>query len=184
MEKGETLSSSSRTTKESLFSDDCDTKSTIVGRNREIFGDLPPLRTSASSSQTQPTPFLDKRTPSSRLSVKQRSKVLSETEDPLSRVMLDSYDPVMRVTKENLTIRKDDEAKIVTGLHNAAKKQSTGSIYSVVVDLGKTGTLGMGVKDLADNVLAVSMLKRENCCPGAGEDAGNMRIRGVFLVCP
>ena len=173
MEKGEISSTSSRTTKESLFADDHDIKTTFSGRNREIFGDLPPLKTS-SSSQIQTASVLEKRTPSSRLSVKQRSKVLSDTEDPLSRLMLDSYDPVMRVTKENLTIRKDDEAKIVAGLHNAAKKQATGSIYSVVVDLGKTGTLGIGVKDLADNVLAVSMLKRENCCPGAGEDAGNI----------
>lgn len=86
--------------------------------------------------------------------------------------MLDEYDPVLFVTKENLSIRKEDEARIVAALHSAARKQSTGSIYSVVVDLGKTGTLGIGVKDLQDHVLAVSMLKRENCCPGAGEDAG------------
>ena len=42
----------------------------------------------------------------------------------------------------------------------------------MVVDLSKTGTLGIGVKDLPESVLAVSMLKRENGCPGAGEEAG------------
>eukprot|EP01034_Spumella_vulgaris_P023345 gene23345-29558_t len=34
------------------------------------------------------------------------------------------------------------------------------------------GTLGIGVKDLTDNILAVSMLKRENNQPGPGEEAG------------
>lgn len=111
----------------------------------------------------------------SRYSVKERLKVVSDTEDPLSEKTLSSYEPVLTVTKENLTIRKDDEARIVAALHSASKKQTTGSIYSVVVDLGKTGTLGIGVKDLTDHVLAVSMLKRENCTPGAGEDAGKYR---------
>jgi hypothetical protein len=95
--------------------------------------------------------------------------------------MLNAYDPgIMRIAKANLTIRKDDEVRIVDSLHSAAKKQTTGAIYSVVVDLGKTGSLGIGVKDLADNVLAVSMLKRENCSPGPGEDAG--RFNCLFLA--
>lgn len=110
----------------------------------------------------------------SRYSVKERLKVISETDDPLSEKVLSSYEPVLTITKENLTIRRDDEARIVTALHSASKKQTTGSIYSVVVDLSKTGTLGIGVKDLTDHVLAVSMLKRENCTPGAGEDAGKL----------
>lgn len=109
---------------------------------------------------------------SSRYSVKERLKVTTDTEDPLSQVMLNSYEPVIKITKENLTIRKEDEARVVAGLRSAAKKQTTGAIYSVVVDLSKTGTLGIGVKDLPESVLAVSMLKRENGCPGAGEEAG------------
>eukprot|EP01034_Spumella_vulgaris_P037245 gene37245-45957_t len=35
------------------------------------------------------------------------------------------------------------------------------------------GTLGIGVTDLSDNILAVSMLKRENNQPGPGEEAGD-----------
>lgn len=79
---------------------------------------------------------------------------------------------VTKVKKENLTIRQEDEVRIVTGMHSAAKKQTTGSIYSVVVDISRTGTMSIGVKDLSDNILAVSMLKRENGMPGPGEEAG------------
>ena len=102
-----------------------------------------------------------------------RSKVIFQQEDPLSQIseMPDSM-PEVKVKKENLTIRLEDEVRIVTGMHSAAKKQTTGSIYSVVVDISKTGTLGIGVKDLSDNILAVSMLKRENGMPGPGEEAG------------
>lgn len=165
------LSEPSRPIKESLFEDDGDSRGTFVDRNRDMFGVFTGSTVPTTNSTTTLSSAADKRM-SSRLSVKVRSKVTSETEDPLSKAMLDSYDPVLRVTKENLTIRKDDEARIVAGLHSAARKQTTGAIYSVVVDLGKTGSLGIGVKDLADNILAVSMLKRQNCCPGPGEDAG------------
>lgn len=176
MEKSENPSASFRSAKESIFADDNDTRSTFVSRNRVIFDDIQQLDHSITTTHNQTAALSNRRLPTPRLSVKQRSKVISEAEDPLSQAMLNSYDPVLRVTKENLTIRKDDEAKIVSGLHSAAKKQTTGSIYSVVVDLGKTGTLGIGVKDLTDQVLAVSMLKRENCCPGAGEDAGTQKL--------
>lgn len=162
-------------TKASLFGDDpMETSSTFLLSKVDpdaVFASAPSRLTVDSRSKSD----LDKRvTPktSPRYSVKERQKVTSETEDPLSEKMLNSYDPVLFKRNENLSIRKEDEARIVAGLHSAAKKQSTGSIYSVVVDLSKTGTLGIGVKDLADHVLAVSMLKRENCSPGAGEDAG------------
>jgi hypothetical protein len=157
--------------KGSLFGDDEEEQDTFITKQSlsKVFDTNPAKPVDASKA---PVDRRSSMNGSSRLSVKERLKVTTETEDPLSRVMLDSYDPVMRVTKENLSIRKEDEARIVAALHSAAKKQTTGSIYSVVVDLGKTGTLGIGVKDLGDNVLAVSMLKRENCCPGAGEDAG------------
>jgi hypothetical protein len=82
--------------------------------------------------------------------------------------------------RENLTIRKEDEARVVASMHNAARKQTSGSIYSVVVDISRTGTLGIGVKDLTDQVLAVSMLKRENGIPGAGELAG-IRLGDVIF---
>eukprot|EP01038_Epipyxis_sp_PR26KG_P007258 gene7258-9895_t len=77
-----------------------------------------------------------------------------------------------RIILENLTIRTEDEIRIVSAMNKAVKKQTTGSLYSVKVDIGRTGTLGIGVKDLSENILAVSMLKRENGRPGAGEEAG------------
>ena len=73
---------------------------------------------------------------------------------------------------ENLTIRQSDEVRIVAAVGNVSKKIGSGSIYSVKVDLSRTGTLCIGVKDLPGNLLAVSMLKRVNGVKGAGEVAG------------
>ena len=61
---------------------------------------------------------------------------------------------------ESLTIRVEDEVRISEALANAAKKQTTGAIYSIKIDVRRSGTLGIGVKDLHDKLLAVSMLKR------------------------
>ena len=166
--------------KSSLFEDDVDVTSAevkISRKNRVVFDVLPAPPATAPTTKAEESPSMgaDRRASvsSSRYSAPARSKIVSDNDNPLSQKMLNSYDSgTMRVTKENLTIRREDEVRIVASIHNAAKKQATGAIYSVVVDLGKTGTLGIGVKDLADSVLAVSMLKRENCCPGAGEDAG------------
>jgi hypothetical protein len=106
----------------------------------------------------------------------ERSKVMFQEEDPLSRLSNansdNAYENLPKIKKENLTIRLEDEARIVAGMSSAAKKQTTGAIFSVVVDISKMGTLGIGVKDLSDNILAVSMLKRENNQPGPGEEAG------------
>eukprot|EP01035_Chromulina_nebulosa_P019594 gene19594-25498_t len=77
-----------------------------------------------------------------------------------------------KIRTESLTIRVSDEARIVSALRDAAKRNTTGSVYSVKVDVSKTGALGIGVKDLADNILTVSMLKRTNGVAGAGETAG------------
>ena len=82
--------------------------------------------------------------------------------------------------KANLSIRLEDETRIVAGLQSAVKKQTSGSIYSVVVDVSKSGTLDIGVKDLADNLLAVSLLKRKDDKPGAGEEAG-IRLGDVIF---
>lgn len=82
--------------------------------------------------------------------------------------------------KANLMIRLEDEIRIVASIHDAAKRLTTGSIYSVLVDISKTGTLDIGVKDLNENVLAVSLLKRENNKPGAGEAAG-IRLGDVIF---
>jgi hypothetical protein len=103
-----------------------------------------------------------------------------QEEDPLSRlpnaINDNVYENLPKIKKENLTIRLEDEARIVAGMSSAAKKQTTGAIFSVVVDISKMGTLGIGVKDLSDNILAVSMLKRENNQPGPGEEAGNKLV--------
>jgi hypothetical protein len=79
---------------------------------------------------------------------------------------------MVKTKKANLSIRFEDESRIIAGLQTAVKKQSTGSIYSVVVDITKTGALDIGVKDLTDTLLAVSLLKRKDNMPGAGEEAG------------
>lgn len=104
-----------------------------------------------------------------------RSKIPSDSiEDPLSHASEADYDTIVQSVHrmENLTIKKADEIRIVASLYNAARKQTTGSIYSVIVDISETGTLSIGVKDLKENVLAVSMLKRVDTHPGPGEAAG------------
>ena len=90
------------------------------------------------------------------------------------------YDGVKGTKTESLTIRATDETRIVAAMANAAKRQTTGTVFSVKVDISKTGTLGIGVKDLTDNILAVSMLKRSNGECGAGENAG-MRLGDVIF---
>lgn len=47
-----------------------------------------------------------------------------------------------------------------------------GAIFSVRIDISKTKTLGIGVKDLPNNLLTVSMLKRSGGELGAAESAG------------
>lgn len=73
---------------------------------------------------------------------------------------------------QSLTIRVSDEARIVTSVRDASKKLTSGGIFSVKVDISSSGALGIGVKDLVDNILTVSMLKRSGGVPGAGEAAG------------
>lgn len=77
-----------------------------------------------------------------------------------------------KVRTESLTIRVSEEDRIKDALRDASKKLKTGSIFNVKVDVGSTGTLGIGVKDFDTNLLAVSMLKRSNGVVGAGEAAG------------
>ena len=90
------------------------------------------------------------------------------------------YDGAKGTRTESLTIRTSDETRIVAAMANAAKRQTTGTVFSVKVDISKTGTLGIGVKDLTDNILAVSMLKRSNGECGAGETAG-VRLGDVIF---
>lgn len=79
--------------------------------------------------------------------------------------------------KANLTIRPEEETRVILALQKASKKQATGSLFSVVVDISKNGTLDIGVKDLPENLLVVSLLKRGNGFPGAAEEAGKFRMK-------
>ena len=55
---------------------------------------------------------------------------------------------------------------------DAAKKKTSGVIFTVRVDTKMSASLGIGVKDLQDKLLTVSMLKRVNGVPGPVEQAG------------
>ena len=90
----------------------------------------------------------------------ERSPVLQKEDDPLNfnggdvreslsraTAVADSWDEreSYGVKRESLTIRLEDENRIVDALHNAAKKQTTGSMYSLKIDISKSGTLGIGM---------------------------------------
>ena len=64
--------------------------------------------------------------------------------------------------EESLTIRAEDESRIVSAMSDASKKKTSGSFYSVAIQLLPSGKMGIGVKDLANDILAISMLKRPN----------------------
>ena len=64
--------------------------------------------------------------------------------------------------EESLTIRTEDESRIVSAMADASKKKTSGAFYSISVPLLSNGKMGIGVKDLSNNILAVSMLKRPN----------------------
>jgi hypothetical protein len=100
----------------------------------------------------------------------ERMKVTQDNEDPLSPAA--DFTSNSSVTTESLVIKLADEVRIVAAMANAAKRQTTGSLFNVKVELSKSGALGIGVKDLSGNLLAVSMLKRTNGHLGAGESAG------------
>lgn len=97
---------------------------------------------------------------------------LTGNEDPLSMMAKKASTQDFVPKTESLTIRAEDESRIVAAMVNAALNKTSGSVFSVKVDISQTGTLAIGVKDLATNLLAVSMLKRSNGLLGAGEFAG------------
>ena len=101
-------------------------------------------------------------------------------EDPLAVSSSPPRKEPVKYKNESLTIRMEDEQRIVAAMTNAANKQTTGSVFSVKVDIGVSGTLGIGVKDLSGNLLAVSMLKRSNGELGAGEAAG-LRLGDIIF---
>ena len=101
-------------------------------------------------------------------------------EDPLAalaametvdRVSNSSGSPT-KLKYESLTIRLSDEIRIVQSMTDAAKKKTSGVIFTVKVNINGAKSLGIGVKDLQDKIVAVSMLKRVNSAPGSVEVAG------------
>ncbi len=117
----------------------------------------------------------------------ERMKV-SVSDDPLSRTSASgSFSSESRrnsdshkVKTESLTIRLTDELRIVGAMVDAAKKKTNGHIFTVRVDTSKSTSLCIGVKDLQDKLLAVSMLKRVNGVPGPVEQAG-VRLGDVIF---
>ena len=83
---------------------------------------------------------------------------------------------------ENLILSSEDETRVEVALISADKKQVTGSVFSLRVDVGSSGigVLGIGVKDLHGGVLVVSMLKRKDGKPGPAERAG-IRLGDVIF---
>ena len=105
------------------------------------------------------------------LHIPERSKVISESEDPLSSSAKTEY--IHKTAKtESLTLKVSDESRIINSIADAAKKKKTGSLYSVVINFSLWGSIGLGVKNLANNFLVVSMLKRRGGQLGPGEAAG------------
>ena len=66
-------------------------------------------------------------------------------------------------------------------MSDASKRKTSGSFYSVAVHLLESGKMGIGVKDLSDNILAVSMLKRPNGRSGPAEKAG-VRLGDIIIA--
>ena len=72
--------------------------------------------------------------------------IYTKINNPLSIASQSNTGPASTtIKKECLSIRVEDEVRIVTSLASAARKQATGSVFSVKVDISKTGTLGIGV---------------------------------------
>eukprot|EP01031_Cornospumella_fuschlensis_P038092 gene38092-46287_t len=109
----------------------------------------------------------------------ERQRVITEQDDPLKADVAISVPKPSK--KASLSIKLEDEVRIVKALHDAAKKKTSGRIFSVIVDLSQyPHNLSIGVKDLTDQILCVSLLKRSDDMPGAGEQAG-IRLGDVIF---
>jgi hypothetical protein len=80
----------------------------------------------------------------------------------------------------SLTLQLADETRVASAMYEASKKKKTGSIYHLKIDLSSSGALGLGVKALKNNILAVSMLKRTYGALGPGESAG-VRLGDIIV---
>lgn len=129
-----------------------------------------------SSTSAQP----QRRKSDAFLHAPERSRVTSESEDPLSSSAKVEYAPKAPTKSESLTLKVSDESRIVNSITDAAKKKKTGSLYSVAINFSLWGTIGLGVKNLSNNFLVVSMLKRQNGQLGPGEAAG-VRLGDIVI---
>lgn len=113
---------------------------------------------------------------------------VSSKDDPLT--VTSHYEAATTAVKDKtecLTIKTADETRIVSAMNDVSKNKTQGIIFSVKVDISKVSSLGIGVKDLPDTLLAISMLKRVNGKLGPVESAG-MRLGDIifgvnFLPC-
>jgi hypothetical protein len=80
----------------------------------------------------------------------------------------------------SLILQLADETRVASAMYEASKKKKTGSIYHLKIDLSSSGTLGLGVKALKNNILTVSMLKRSYGALGPGEAAG-VRLGDIIV---
>lgn len=131
--------------------------------------DFDPLNASSTSKLTESNKTFSLRTSpinvstlSSNITPSTSSSISSTTSSPSST----------KNKKLNLSIRSDDETRIVNSLNSAAKKITSGSIFSIVVNISINNTLDIGVKDLQNDLVTVYRLKRTYDLPGAGESAG------------
>jgi hypothetical protein len=85
---------------------------------------------------------------------------------------LNDNDPLYENKIHQFVIKADGGERIKNAIIKAVKKQATISLYSLKVDMSKTTNLGIGIKDISENLLVVSMLKRENGFNGPAEEAG------------
>jgi hypothetical protein len=115
----------------------------------------------------------------SMMNVSQRVKI-DDNSDPLKNLTpIDSQS----VKSETLILRTSDELRVAAAMADAAKKKKTGSLFSLRVEIPPGGTLGLGVKNLKDSILAVSMLKRKNGMLGPAESAGIRLGMNRYNIC-
>ncbi len=111
------------------------------------------------------------------------SKLNMETETISKGIASDGNGSNKKATYkiESITLKVMDEARIEEAVINTNKKQTTGSVFSVRINIKKSaGVLAIGIKDLNQGILTVSMLKRRDGRKGPGEEAG-LRLGDVIL---
>eukprot|EP00981_Chlorochromonas_danica_P001373 scaffold292_cov161-Ochromonas_danica.AAC.11 len=122
-------------------------------------------------SEDLPRPSLSPTRPKSVRVLKEQDPLRSK-EEPVA--------PPRHVTT-SYSLKVEDEMRIVHAIYDTAKKKAKGSVYSVTVDLSHSqGGLSMGMKDLVDGILIVSLLRRADGVPGPAEAAG-IRLGDVLF---